>query len=369
MFARLGRLIRRGPHGGATLEYAAAFALVLVVVGGTAVTARASAPVYGDIVDDAICKVQVAVGMVGSCVGSADKNAPTLLPHSTDPTDPTDPSRPTAPRGSNPPTDPTKPQDSSFDPKPKRCKVTEHGEKMTTAVKIFSFKLGETSGFVQAIYSDGTVTYTAIDGVSVGAEGGFGAKFDVGKIEGGARVNFGAGVSFNYGSTWTFKNIDEAKVMRQKMDAYLAEQEKLISMPGYTGDPKFRDPQYQPSPPSQSVTLIETTADVAGKVGLSLPWDNDPNAKSGIPNLKLADAGVKFGTTGRWTQIHDTENGTTTYTTEGEGFGQASGNLGPMSGELKGVLGSSMAITRDVDNNIVRMALVSTREGKATEVR
>jgi len=58
--------------------------------------------------------------------------------------------------------------------------------------------------------------------------------------------------------------------------------------------------------------------------------------------------------------------GNTTYTTGGEEFNQASGNAGPIGGELKKILGSSIAITRDKDNNIVKVALVTTREGKAT---
>ena len=65
MFARLARLTHRGARGSATLEYAAAFALVAMLVGGTTISARASLPAYGDIVTDAICKVAAAVGWVG----------------------------------------------------------------------------------------------------------------------------------------------------------------------------------------------------------------------------------------------------------------------------------------------------------------
>jgi hypothetical protein len=337
MLARLARLTRRGEGGVATLEYAAAFALVAILVGGTAISARASAPAYGDILRDAICKVATTIGMGGSCGGG---------------TDPTDPN--------TPPTDP------SFDPKPARCKVTEHGEKVNSEIKIAFIKIGENAGFIETTYSDGTVTYTATDGASVGVTGGFGTKLDVGKLEQGIQVDFGAGVKFDYGSTWTFANAEEAAAMREQLDEYLIEQQILRHNPEYAIQFLWRDPKEPPKPPSQTVTTIETTLDAEGTLGLSLPFDTDPDADSGIPNLQLSDFGLKFGTSGKWTQIRDNVTGNTTYTTGGEVFGQTSGNVGPLGGELKGILGSSIAITRDKDNNIVRVALVTTREGQAT---
>jgi hypothetical protein len=337
MFARLAQLSRRGTRGAATLEYAAAFALVAILCGGTAVSARASEPAYGNIVFDAICEVRTAVGMGGGCSGTGPGTLPT-----------------------------TPPVDPSFSPKPTKCKITEHGEKVNSEIKIAFIKIGENAGFIETTYSDGTVTYTATDGASVGLTGGFGTRLDIGKVERGAKVDFGAGLKFDYGSPWTFKNADEAAAMRKQLDDYLVEQEIIKHDPYYSIKFLWSDPKEPPKPPSQSVTTIETTLDVEGKLGLSLPWNSDPNAKSGIPNLKLADVGLKFGTTGKWTQIHDDESGNTTYTTGGEVFGQASSNLGPLGGELKGVLGSSLAITRDKDNNIVKVALVTSREGKAT---
>ncbi len=313
MFARLARLTHRGARGSATLEYAAAFALVAMLVGGTTISARASLPAYGDIVTDAICKVAAAVGMGGSCSGG---------------TDPTDPN--------TPPTDP------SFDPKPTRCKVTEHGEKVNSEVKIAFIKIGENAGFIETTYSDGTVTYTATDGASVGVTGGFGTKLDIGKLERGAKVDFGAGVQFDYGSTWTFANADEAAAMRKQLDDYLVEQEILKHDPYYAIKFLWSDAKEPPKPPSQSVTTIETTFDAEGKLGLSLPFHSDPDADSGIPNFQLSDFGLKFGTSGKWTQIHDNVTGNTTYTTGGEVFGQTTGNVGPLGGELKGILGSSI---------------------------
>jgi hypothetical protein len=337
MFARLHRLARSGHRGAATLEYAAAFALVAILVGGTSASARSNAPSFGSVVQEAICKVATAVGMEGGCAGGGG---------------PTDPN--------TPPTDP------GFDPKPKKCKVSEYSEQVNAEVKIAFIKIGENAGFIERTFSDGTVTYTATDGASLGVTGGFGGKLDIGKVERGAQVDFGFGVKFDYGSTWTFKNAEEAAAMRKQLDDYLVEQMVLKENPYYGIKFLWSDAKEPPKPPSQSVSTIETTLDAEGKLGLSLPFDNDPKADSGVPNLTLADLGLKFGTTGRWTQIRDNETGNTTYTTGGEVFGEANANVGPAGGQLKGILGSSIAITRDKDNNIVGVTMVTTREGKAT---
>ena len=110
--------------------------------------------------------------------------------------------------------------------------------------------------------------------------------------------------------------------MREQLDDYLVEQEILKHDPYYAIKFLWSDAKEPPKPPSQSVSTIETTLDAEGKLGLSLPLDSDPNADSGIPNLTLSDFGLKFGTTGKWTQIHDNETGNTTYTTGGEVFGR-----------------------------------------------
>jgi hypothetical protein len=154
--------------------------------------------------------------------------------------------------------------------------------------------------------------------------------------------------------------------MRKQLDDYLVEQEIIKHDPYYSIKFLWSDPKEPPKPPSQSVSTIETTFDAEGKLGLSLPFDTDPNSQSGVPNLNLADFGLKFGTTGKWTQIKDNETGNTTYTTGGEVFGETNGNVGPVGGQLRGILGSSIAITRDKDNNIVGVTMVTTREGKAT---
>ena len=332
MLTRLRTLQAYGPRGVGVLEYVAAIALAAILV-GSVVGSLTSTQLDG-LASRAICAVKNSING-GSCAPATTTTPP-------------------------PGTDP------GFDPKPPKCKITEHSEKVNSEIKIAFVKIGENAGFVETTYSDGTVTYTATDGAEVGVTGGFGTKLDIGKVERGAKVDFGAGVKFDYGSTWTFKDAGEAEAMREQLDDYLVEQEILKRNPSYAIKFLWSDAKEPPKPPTQLVSTIEVKVDAEGKVGLSLPWDPDPKADSGVPNLKLAEVGLKFGASNKWTQITDTESGATTYTTGGEVSGQASGTVGPLAGELKGILGSNMAITRDKDNNITKVSLVTTREGKAT---
>ena len=335
MQPRLTRLRAARSAGAATLEYVVAIALACVIMSSVVVTLSGSK--LDAVAAQAICRVKASLSGGGGC---------STTPPTQNPTDP------------------------PFNPKPSKCKMNEHSEKVNSEIKIAFIKFGENAGFVQTTYSDGTVTYTATDGASVGVTGGVGAKFDVGKLEAGAKVDFGAGVKVDYGSTWTFKNADEAKKMRDQLDQYLVEQETLKhdTSGGYALWLAIHGATDPPKPPNQSVSTIEVNADVTGKLGLSLPFDTDKNAaeKSGVPNFELGEAGSKFGGNNKWTIVTDTEAGTKTYTTSGENFGQVNGGIGPISGELKGIAGSSIAITRDKNDNIVKVTLVTTREGKAT---
>jgi hypothetical protein len=332
MRARLGSLRRNRAAGAATIEYLAAVALAAVIVGAIVVTL--SGLRIEVIAERAICSVK-AVLSSGSCSAAEGSQQPTTPP---------------------------------MDPKPKKCKITEHSEKVNSEIKIAFIKFGENAGFIETSYSDGTVTYTATDGAEIGVTGGFGGKLDIGKLERGAKVDFGAGLKFDYGGTWVFKDAEEAEDMREQLDRYLMEQEMLRhdTSGGYAIGLVIRGATDPPKPPTQQVSTFEVSIDASAKVGLSLPWGPDPKSESGVPNLTLAEAGLKFGGSGKWTQIVDTTAGTTTWTTGGEVFGQVNGQVGPLAGELKSVLGSSMSITRNEDDQITRVTLVTTREGKAT---
>lgn len=261
------------------------------------------------------------------------------------------------------------------DPKPTKCKISTHSEEVNSEIKIAFIKIGDNAGFVETKYSDGTVTYTATDGSSLGAEGGVGAKFDVGKLKAGAEVNFGGGLKFKYGSTWTFKNQAEADKMKSDLNDYLAQQEAMKYDPesslGYaiTG---YKDP---PKPPDQSVSTFTVEGNVTGSIGLSLPWDKDSSGSGdsgdsgdgdsggSLPNVKLAKAGATIGGNVDWTLLTNNDTGDTTYTTNYQGYAQADGTLGPLQGQIKGLDGSSLAITRDKSGKITKITITSTTSG------
>jgi hypothetical protein len=334
---RLARARAAAARGTATLEYVAAIAVAAVLVTALAISLSPARSRLPQMVEHAVCLVVTAIGS-GSCSA-----------------------------GSTPPLPPAQPP---FDPKPTKCKITETSEKVNAEIKIAFVKFGNNAGFVETTYTDGTVTYTATDGASLGVTGGPpGAKFDVGKLQRGEDIDFGGGLKFEYGSTWTFKDAAEAKAMSDQLQDYLAQQEAdRYDQTGWGAVWRHVlgndvDP---PKPPTQLVSTVEVSAEATGKIGLGLPFDQDPGAKSGIPNLTLAEAGVKFSSTDKWTTITDTTTGAVTYTTGNDTYGQANGQLGPIAGEYKGLIGSSMAITRDKDGQITKVALVTTREGKAT---
>lgn len=265
--------------------------------------------------------------------------------------------------------------DPGFDPKPERCTVTRRSEKVNSEIKIAFIKIGDNAGFIETTYSDGTVTYTATDGGGIGVTGGFGADLEVGKLEAGAKVDFGFGVEFDYGSTWIFKNADEANSMKDQLNKYLTEQMSLRNdtSGGYAIYLAIKGATDPPKPPAQTVSTIKVDGNVSGNVGIDLPWESGKGKdKSGgedeskIPNLELAKAGIKFGASNTWTQLTDNRNGDTTWTTNGEVYGEGQAAAGPYGKKLDGLLGSSLAVTRNKDGKIVRVVITTTRKGGAS---
>lgn len=326
----LGRRARE--VGSATLEYIAGIALAGVLIGAVVLPIQSAPPP----VRAKICAVLAALEVSGGC-GTDSSTTP---PGATGPT---------------------------FDPKPAKCKIGEHGDKVTSEITIGFFKFGQNAGFIETHFSDGTVTYTATDGSSLGAVvSAPGGELKVGGLEVGEKVDFGADFKVDAGSTWTFANEDEAKAMRKQLDDYLDQQYNLRHVEGYWAVVLFQGEKKPPKEPNQSVSTIDVSGSAEYKVGVNLPWKQDPNAKSSVPALNLGDFGVKIGGNGKWTQMTDNTTQTKTYTTSAEGYGQVSGTVGPIAGELKGLLGSSVAVTRDKDNQLTKITLVDTRDTKAT---
>ena len=162
--------------------------------------------------------------------------------------------------------------------------------------------------------------------------------------------------------------------MRQQLDRYRNEQTLKFNSPVYHLWTILHGGSKPPRPPDQSVVTLDLGGYLDGKAGVKLPWQKDgPTVPSppvpgvsGVTPPAPPQVGVKFALNDRWTMITDSTKQTKTYTTTGEGYGQINGTVGPLKGEYKGLLGSSMSVTRDKDNQVTNVTLVSTTENKGT---
>ena len=332
----------RRERGSGTLEYIAATALAGALIVGLLLVLPAPGPVLAGKVHRVVCVV-LSIGSGDACAGAEPGGA----------------SEPAAP---------------PFDPEPAKCKVGEHGEKLSAEVTFLVLKVGENAGLLETRYSNGTVSYTATNGAQVGVVvSAPGAEAKVGGGEAGEKIDLGGDLKVDAGSTWNFADQAEADAMRKQLDAYRHEQTLKTVSPGYKLWTLVHGGRKPPRLPDQSVSTIDLGAYVDGQAGVQLPGQKDtsgglapPIPGTGVTAPTPPKIGIKFGLNQRWTMITDTIKETKTYTTTGEGYGQISGTVGPVKGEYKGLLGSSMSWTRDKDNQLTNVTLVSTTENKAT---
>ena len=210
----------------------------------------------------------------------------------------------------------------------------------------------------QTTYSDGTVTYTATNGASLGVTGGFGGKMDIGEVERGAKVDFGAGFKVDYGSTWVFEDQDEADSMREQLDEYLVRAGDAPAR--HLRRLRHRDsgsPAASSTRPSRPARRQQhhVEGEVSGKVGLSLPFDpadkNLPDdQKSGVPE---PEAGRGRDQVRRQPEVdpdqrHRVRQHHLDHDRRGLHPGQRR-HRRPAGRQLKGVQGSSLAITRNAE--------------------
>lgn len=334
-------LQRHRERGTGTLEYVGAIAMAALLATGTLVALEQGH--LEDIARNAYCRV-MAAATGGSCAPSGSGNPKPKQP---------------------------------FDPKPTQCTVSTDTQKMSGVVKIAFITLGHNSGFIETVYSDGSVSLTATDGSSAGAEGGFGAKFDIGKVKAGYEVNFGAGVEYTYGSTWTFPTQDAADQMEQSLKDYEDQQEEFeLSPADYAWHAVFGGIKKPPRSPDQTVQTFTVDADASGTVGVELPWDKDNSSSSptsaassgeGDENLPEGPSvGAEIGASTDWSMVTDNNTGDQTYTTDYSAYASANGTVGPLSGQLKGLLGSSLSITRDKSGQVTNVTVTSTTSGSAS---
>lgn len=254
--------------------------------------------------------------------------------------------------------------DKDFEPD--KCKYNEKGESYNSKVKIFFIEIGDNAGLVETVYSDGSVKLTATDGASVGATGGVGADVTFGKLEAGAKVNFGAGLQFDYGSTWSFdgpdgkKNADE---FRKGLEDYLADQAAIQNSPTYSIYCAFGGCADPPRDPDSQMTSIKLTGDVSGTLGLSLTNKTGPDDNRTGESIPAAQVVGKISANSQWAVNTDNVTGDTTYTTSLGIDASVSSQLWTATWGTKGASAVTMAITKNKDGKVVGLKFVSTTEG------
>ncbi|SEP70269.1 hypothetical protein [Microlunatus flavus] len=336
---------RRRDAGSATTEYVGALALLVLLVLALVMTMGSA----GASLATKVCQVYATATGIGGGSGACGATAP-----------------------SGPAPAPVAPP---FDPKPVKCKVGEHGEKLSVEVTVLVLKLGENAALVQTTYSNGTVSYTATNGGQVGVVvSAPGAEVNAGPGEVGEKVDLGGDLKVDAGSTWNFANQAEADAMRSQLDAYRRDQTLQTASPAYRLWAALHGGKKPPRPPDQSVVTLDLGGYLDAKAGVKLPWQKSGSTVptppipgvGGSAAVQPPQAGLKFGANQKWTMITDSTKQTKTYTTTGEGYGQGNLTVGPLKGELKGLLGSSMSVTRDKDNQVTNVTLVTTTDTKAT---
>lgn len=261
--------------------------------------------------------------------------------------------------------------DENFEPE--KCKLHEIGDKYSSAIKIGFVKIGENSGFVVATYSDGTVTMTATDGSELGAVAGVGADASWDKVKLGLKVDFGADVSFDYGSTWTFENQAQADAFKSQLNDYLYDQwamrhpmcsGAMCVMPKLTGA--------EPPPvPSTSISGFATTGEVSLQLGVSRTtgepevWEDNPE-QGEMTTLGVAG---QLTEDRQWTITNDNNNtpddasdDTRTYVTDLTLNTETTGQIALATGGTGEMEGLSYSITKDAKGNIIEVQIVSTSQ-------
>ena len=258
------------------------------------------------------------------------------------------------------------PEDTDFEPD--KCTIQQTGDSYSSVIKIGFVEIGENAGFVVTEYSDGTVTMTASNGGEIGATGGFGADAAFGQLEAGASVDFGGGVEFDYGSTWQFESMDQAEQFRDQLDDYLYDQWALTHPACAMGVCMPRpllgaDP---PPVPSTSFGGIALTGDVTGELGISTTTGTAPLTQAAMTQQGVT---AQLGGSAQWTVTNDNkgtpddaEDDTRTYVTDLSLNAELTGQIALATGGTGSMAGMSLSITRNSDNVITEVQIVSTSE-------
>ncbi len=250
------------------------------------------------------------------------------------------------------------------------CMLAETKEKYSAEVKIWFFKLSESSGFIVQEYSDGTVRATLTDGAGFGASGNIGSKtFDAGKLgdgdNAGVDVSLGGDLKFEYGSTWKFDSADQWEQMRGQLDDYLIQQEQMKGE-GAAGMAFYLwlTDGWVEAPKDPSVTYGKITLEAALKAsaGLRIPGTSkDANGKDKLIDPKV---GVNGSLTvgGSVIVMNDADAGTKSYTYELSGKATLGGDMIVGHAQGEGAVTGAFTTTYDDAGNLTQIAFKSSYE-------
>ena len=274
--------------------------------------------------------------------------------------------------GCTPATPTPEPPATDQDFEPDKCKVNQTGDKYSGVVQVAFVRIGENAGFTVTEYSDGSVTMMATNGAEVGAAGGFGADVALGELDAAAKVDFGGGLKFDYGSTWTFADKAQADQFRDQLDDYLADQWAL-SHPACYGMVCVPRPIHgtpAPSVPSTTFAGIETQASVSGKLGLSGATQGPDMTQAQMTQLGI---GAKLKPSAKWTMTRDNaqtpedpSDDTVTHVTDLQFNSETTGALQLATGGVGSMVGMAFSFTTNARGEITSLKIVSTSEVVST---
>lgn len=317
---------RRPERGVTTLEYVGA-----IVIAAALVVAISLVILKDNRVGVAVCKAVHSITRTGGQCGPGSQSAPVT--------------------------------DQDF--QPDKCKVGETGATYNAKVKILFIQFGSDGGFVETRFSDGTVQLTATDGRSLGAAGGVGADVSFGKLTGGAKVDFGGGLQFDYGSTWTFPGKNgqqDADAFRSDLNTYLIQQQAMQE--GGNCLTMCVDVRR----PDVNVATTKLTGDLSGTLGINL------SNKSGNPPPDTSDPGetlpaaqvvAKISGGSTWAVRTDNNTGDQTYSTTLSLSGSTTSQLFTKTWGTSDATDVTMSVTKNSDGKITGISFVSTAKGAA----
>jgi hypothetical protein len=325
------RALRRSDAGAASVEKVGTVALAAVVV--CAVILTASGVAEGGLASRAVCAVRQAAGFGGCAPGSAPK--------------------------------------TDADYEPASCKVREESQTGGYEVSIGWFSIGEEYGFIEQTFSDGTVRMTLVDKASL--SGKYGAGFDVGKVSSdgskkAADIELAAGLKFGYGTTWQFKNADEAEHFRGEVEKY---QVQMMQMQGegaagiaiynsLTGN--WADP------PDPAITFASVGFEASIKGALGLKVETGGVGSDGKPRAADPNLGADLTIKGDYQVVieNNEKDGTRSYTYQVSGTAKGGANGVVASTSLGGTATGAMKVTRNDKGELASLTFISTREGSAS---